>query len=157
MKTICLSILFVLTTSLVSGQTNKKNNDESVPTQCVMHYSDDKWTTLHCGDTTDHQCEDLVIRNLPPMSQKTTPVLLDIDYKGDYGILKDQSLQIPGEYVVMIKDVLNGESYNLDSSEPHFFSIKKPSQLSRFVLEIKYNKDNMLVNYLRKEVNRHLF
>lgn len=155
MKSICLTLLFGLSVSFMSGQTRK--NVVSETNQCVMHYNDNKWTTVHCGDTTDHQCEELVIGKLPPMSQKSIPIVLDIDYKGDYSIQKDQLLQIPEEYRVLLKDVVTGEYYNLDSSEPCVFSLKKSSHRSRFVMEIDYNREHKLVGYLFKGRNNHLF
>lgn len=147
MKTISIIILVIFTQGFMLAQKHSSQENNQV-IRCHMEYADGKWITTHSEVSEDHQCEELVILNLPPMSQKSTPVTLDLVYKGYYFIKRDQSLKIPAEYHIVIKDLLNGEHYNLNSNEPYPFIVNKAAHQSRFVLEISNNKDNKVIGHL---------
>ena len=128
MKTLYLFLSMFLTSLALQSQSGP----------CTLSYSDDKWTISHSG-TEAHQCSELHIASLPPLNVISVPLNLFITVKGTYKLSKDPSLLIPEEYTVVVEDLLTGQYYNLNSSEPYVFNMNRGFNQTRFLLEPSKN------------------
>lgn len=128
MKTIGTLFVMVLFTGIVSGQS----------AHCTLSYINNSWAIVH-SDSTHRQCSELLIGSLPPLSQASTPMNLFITTMGSYSLKKDALLQLPGDYSVVVEDLLTGQYYNLNSPEPYVFKMNRGFGQTRFLMEISKN------------------
>jgi hypothetical protein len=101
---------------------------------CNLSYTDGKWAITH-SDTIAHQCSELHIASLPPLTLSPMPMNLFITAKGTYKLKKAPSLAIPEDYTLLVEDLLTGQYYNLNSPEPYVFNMNRAFNQTRFLLE----------------------
>ncbi len=143
MKKFSTIILILCMKGVIFGQTQNSTETKSGSEHCSVTFSGDKWIVSH-HESVNHKCNEIVIKNLPPVTKVSTPIDLNINTKGFYTLKKDPSVQISDEYSIGIEDGLTGQYYNLGTQDGYTFSVNRASRDIRFVMEIK--KNNLKLN-----------
>lgn len=102
---------------------------------CSIIYSD-KIEAYFYEDSSYVKCNEILIQNLPPLSQSQTNMKLNFATKGNYKFKKAPGLTVPDGYAIHIEDQLTGQSFDLRSQETYSFSFNRMIP-DRFILYIK--------------------
>jgi hypothetical protein len=132
MKTIATLIAFFGIPFLTFSQITNSN-----PNNCSIVYSEDM-KAYYYADSASMKCEEILLQNLPPLSQSTTLLKLNFVTKGSYTLKKAQGLIVPDGYNVLIEDQLTGQNFDLKSQDSYSFSFNRIIP-DRFIMHIKSN------------------
>jgi len=126
MKTIGILFFFFSILGLQSQTSQHKH--------CSLDFKGSQWVLSH-HDSVHQNCNAIYIKSVPPVSIAYTPIDLTMTVKGIYSIKKDPSLELDGDYDVVVEDLLTGQYYDLSSPETYTFRVNRVAD-RRFVLEI---------------------
>jgi hypothetical protein len=127
MKTIAILIV-------IFGLQYPAFTQNSNSTSCSIIYSDE--IEAYFYEDSAAICNEIIIQNLPPLLQSSTPLKLNFVAKGRYSFKKAAGLKIPDDYNIYLEDQLTGLSFNLKTEEVYSFSFNRAIP-DRFVLNIK--------------------
>lgn len=128
MKTFLFLISFFGIQSLVLAQSSNLNT-------CSVFYSQEI-ESYFFEDSSDVSCTEIIIKDLPPLSQSETYFKLNFVTKGRYSFKKASGLIVPDNYKIYIEDQLTGQTFDLRTEETYSFSHNRVIP-NRFILFIK--------------------
>jgi len=68
----------------------------------------------------------IIIESLPGISGQSDELNLDLNTKGVYSFVLHSALIVPTNYRVVIQDLTTGNSFDVQSTELHYFSVNRP-------------------------------
>lgn len=117
---------------LTFAQTGSSNSNK-----CSVIYSDEIEAYFY-EDSSYVKCNEIIIQNIPPLSQSHTTMKLNFVTKGSYSFKKAPELTVPDGYSIYIEDQLTGQAFDLRSQEAYSFSFNRMIP-DRFIMHIKSN------------------